>query len=162
MIALEIGVGGGRVAKRTAPLCKELHAVDISQEMRKKAKANLGAFETVKSYHTTVSPSLPKELPAAFDFIYSFDVFVHCDIHTFYQTLLNIKPLLNKDHGLFFVSVANLCSKLGFERFKKQKAFKVAGFYCKFYLSHPHVVMSPDIVKTLVHEAGFIILKSNY
>ncbi len=38
---LEIGVGGGRVAKRTASLCHELHAIDISKEMLKKAQANL-------------------------------------------------------------------------------------------------------------------------
>jgi ubiquinone/menaquinone biosynthesis C-methylase UbiE len=34
---LELGVGGGRVAKRTACLVAEVHAVDISSEMLKKA-----------------------------------------------------------------------------------------------------------------------------
>ena len=38
---LEIGVGGGRVARKSAHLCKELHCLDISQEMLKKAKTNL-------------------------------------------------------------------------------------------------------------------------
>jgi len=38
MKVLEIGVGGGRVAKRIAPLCQELHCLDISKEMLKKAQ----------------------------------------------------------------------------------------------------------------------------
>ena len=40
-VCLEIGVGGGRVAKRTAPLCEELHVVDISAEMLKHSKSTL-------------------------------------------------------------------------------------------------------------------------
>ena len=53
-----------------------------------------------------------------FDFIYSFDVFVHVDIHTLFQTLLNVKKMMKKD-TLIFISVANLCSDKGFDRFKK-------------------------------------------
>jgi hypothetical protein len=76
---------------------------------------------------------LPKEVHdlGPYDFIYSFDVFVHVDLHTFYQTLLNLKPLMTSETRLF-MSVANLCSDLGFSRFSKQRSFKVAGFYCKF------------------------------
>ena len=165
---LELGVGGGRVSKRTASLCKELHTVDISSEMLKRASGNLKDFQNVIYHHSTVSPLLPKAVQESgpYDFIYSFDVFVHCDIHTFFQTLLNLKPLMTSD-TLFFVSVANLCSKLGFDRFKKQRSFKVAGFYCKcINLSLPYnvdlIVMSPDVVKTLISEAGFDIIKYNY
>ena len=45
---LELGVGGGRVAKRTASLVAEVHAVDISSEMLKKAQSNLSEFQNVK------------------------------------------------------------------------------------------------------------------
>ena len=87
-------------------------------------------------HHSTESPALPPKVQALkFDFVYSFDVFVHCDIHTFYQTLTNVRPVL-KPGACFFVTVANLCSQMGFERFKKQKTFKVAGFYCKFTTSY--------------------------
>ncbi|CDW74331.1 UNKNOWN [Stylonychia lemnae] len=132
---LEIGVGGGRVAKRTAEHCKELDCIDISAEMIKRAKTNL------KDYN-----NIPKEVVehGQYDFIYSFDVFVHVDIHTFYHTLLNLKQVMSQD-TLLFMSVANLCSQKGFDRFKKQKQFKVAGFY----------FMSPDIVRKIVNEAGF-------
>jgi hypothetical protein len=68
-----------------------------------------------------------------------------------------------KKDALAFFSVANLCSELGFDRFKKQKSFKVAGFYCKFLiqLSYRILVMSPDIVKTLVRKAGFEFVKTS-
>ena len=59
-------------------------------------------------------------------FLKCFDVFVHVDMHTFYQSLMNIKPMMS-DTTLFFVSVANIISDLGFDRFKKQKTFKVSG-----------------------------------
>ena len=45
---LEIGIGGGRVAKRTAQMVAELHGVDISSEMIKKARANLSEHTNVK------------------------------------------------------------------------------------------------------------------
>lgn len=84
---------------------------------------------------STVSPDFPQSVvsQAPFPLIYSFDVFVHVDLHTFYHTLLNLKKLMN-EKSRFIVSVANLCSELGFERFSKQKEFKVAGFYCKTLL----------------------------
>lgn len=109
-VCLEIGVGGGRVAKRTAPLCEELHVVDISAEMLKHSKSNLSAYDHVHYHHSKESPALPPKVQTLkFDFVYSFDVFVHCDIHTFYQTLVNVRPVL-KPGACFFVSVANLCS----------------------------------------------------
>lgn len=46
-------------------------------------------------------------------------------------------------------SVANLCSENGFDRFSKQKNFKVAGFY----------FMSPDIIKQLVNKAGLKLVE---
>ena len=45
------------------------------------------------------------------------------------------------------LSVANLCSEMGYERFSKQKQFKVAGFY----------FMSPDQITMLVKKAGFCV-----
>ncbi len=45
--------------------------------------------------------------------------------------------MLLKPGGFMMLSVANLCSDLGFDRFSKQSNFKVAGFY----------FMSPDIIR---------------
>ena len=70
------------------------------------------------------------------DFCYSFDVMVHVDIHTLYRVLKQVRMLL-KPGGLMMLSVANLCSESGFDRFSKQSNYKVAGFY----------FMSPDIIR---------------
>lgn len=74
---------------------------------------------------------MPEEVKGKkFDFIYCFDVFVHTDSHIFYKTLQNLKPLLADDEtSRVFVSVSNICSKLGFERFAAQKEYKVQGFF---------------------------------
>ncbi len=45
---LELGIGGGRVAKRTAQIVSELHGLDISTEMLRKAQGNLSEFKNVK------------------------------------------------------------------------------------------------------------------
>tara|TARA_B110000285_G_scaffold216152_1_gene263167 strand:+ start:545 stop:793 length:249 start_codon:yes stop_codon:yes gene_type:complete len=55
------------------------------------------------------------------------------------------------DSTNLFVSVANIVSDLGFDRFKKQKSFKVSGF----------CFMSPEIAVKIVSEAGFEIKYSN-
>ena len=110
-----------------------------------------------------MSPQLPKEVLdlGPYDFIYSFDVFVHVDLHTFHQTLLNLKPLMTTETRLF-LSVANLCSDLGFSRFSKQRSFKVAGFYCKFSgLITLIKVMSPDIVRTCLDCAGYQVVQTS-
>jgi hypothetical protein len=110
-----------------------------------------------------VSPQLPKEVLdlGPIDFIYSFDVYVHVDLHTFHQTLLNLKPLMTTETRLF-LSVANLCSDLGFSRFSKQRSFKVAGFYCKFSdLITLIKVMSPDIVRTCLDRAGYQVVQTS-
>ena len=77
-------------------------------------------------------------------------MFVHVDMHTFFQSLVNLKPLMS-DSTLIFVSVANIVSDLGFDRFKKQKSFKVSGF----------CFMSPEIAIKITTEAGFEIVSSN-
>ena len=47
-----------------------------------------------------------------------------------------------------FLSLADITSQMGFDRFKKQKNFKVAGF----------CFMSPDIAIKIITEAGYEIL----
>ena len=93
-----------------------------------------------------VSPSFP-DFGKKFEFVYCFDVFVHVDMHCFYQQLINLKPHLCPTAKIF-LSVADITSTLGFDRFKKQKSFKVSGF----------CFMSPDIAKKIVDEAGYKII----
>lgn len=83
-----------------------------------------------------------------FDFIYCFDVFPHCDIHTIYNYLVEIRKLLKKD-GRAFLSTANLLSEDGWKRFSRQSKFTVGGFY----------FLTPEIVLKLVMEAGLRLVR---
>ena len=153
---MEIGVGGGRVAKKVREVmsCGKLTLVDISKEMLKVAESNIGGPTQdleIEFVHNPLSPDLPQQLKdTQFDFIYCFDVLVHCDLHTVYKTLANLHPLL-KDGSKLFISLADVTSDLGFQRFKNQKQFKVSGF----------CFMSPDMALKIVDEAGYKIVKSN-
>jgi len=82
---LEIGVGGARVAQLVHSKVKNLHVLDISEEMLKKAKANLQTATNVTFHHSADAPAFPEEVKKnKFDFIYAFDVFVHNDTHTLF------------------------------------------------------------------------------
>jgi len=126
--------------------------------MLKHAKKNVEEIDLTKNEVKLnfVHQEDPLSFPAAvlatqFDFIYSFDVFVHVDIHTLHRTLKQVGQIL-KPEGRMMLSVANLCSEIGFARFDKQKEFKVAGFY----------FMSPDIIKKIVKQNGFTIVEIKY
>lgn len=44
-IVLEIGIGTGRLALKTAPQCKYLFGIDISEKTIERAKQNLFKYE---------------------------------------------------------------------------------------------------------------------
>lgn len=77
---LEIGVGGGRLARRVAPLVAKLTAVDIASAMLDKAREATSACNNVE-FHLLESTRLDMLKENNFDFIYCFDVLVHCDMH---------------------------------------------------------------------------------
>ena len=155
----EIGSGGGRVAWRACGLenaPKSLHCFDISKEMLKRARETLSH----PSIKTDVKYCLLKDEGAGlgsekwsgmFDFVYSFDVFVHVDLHTMWKYFRYIRCMLKPDTGRAFVSTANLTSPGGWARFEKQKKFTVGGFY----------FVTPDIVRTLVRKSGLEIVKES-
>ncbi|CAE8655560.1 unnamed protein product, partial [Polarella glacialis] len=80
--------------------------------------------------------------------VYSFDVFVHIDLHQMRHTLRCMRAIL-KPGGCCFVAFANLLAPAGWRRFSRQKRYSVGGFY----------FVSPDIVRCLLLRAGFEILR---
>ena len=85
---LELGIGGGRVARQTLPLVEHLTAVDISAQMLKHAKSNLEAWTSKLTLLHQTGENLPIELKGQqIDFCYCFDVYVHCDIHTVFRAV---------------------------------------------------------------------------
>mmetsp|Transcript_26036 Transcript_26036/g.85666 ORF Transcript_26036/g.85666 Transcript_26036/m.85666 type:complete len:144 (+) Transcript_26036:397-828(+) len=93
---------------------------------------------------------LPADCTETFDFIYSFDCFPHCDSHTIFQYLKEIRRAL-KSEGRAMIHTANITTEPGFKRFAKQKEASVQGF----------CFTSPDIIRTLVKNAGLEIVKES-
>ncbi|MBQ3151752.1 MAG: class I SAM-dependent methyltransferase [Clostridia bacterium] len=93
---LEIGVGTGRIAVKTAPLCKKFTGIDISKKTIEKAKEN------VKKADLICADFLEYEFSETFDVVYSSLTFLH--IREKKKAFDKIAKILNND-GLFVLSV---------------------------------------------------------
>ena len=71
---LEIGVGTGRLALRTAPFCGTFCGIDISSKTIERAKENLSKFDNVTLICSDV---LTHRFDRKFDVIYSSLTFMH-------------------------------------------------------------------------------------
>lgn len=74
--ALEIGCGPGRLMKPLSRYFREIHGVDVSDEMIRLARQRLRDFPNAHVYATS-GASLAQFPDEAFDFVYSYAVFQH-------------------------------------------------------------------------------------
>ncbi len=146
-VVAEIGTGGGRVASKVAPLTKEFFCFDISQEMLKKAKLVLNHYPHTH-YVLLKNAVFPKEFNNRFDFVYSFDVFVHLDLHTIWAYMQEFARILKKG-GRVFIHTTNLKAPDGWKRFSSQDEYKVEG----------HYFIVPEVIDVLAHRSGLKIIK---
>jgi SAM-dependent methyltransferase len=137
-VAAEIGVGGGRVAKLVADQVGELICFDVSEMMLEHAKRALAGQRNVSFGHVQ-EPRLPDDLGGRLDFIYSYDVFVHLDLHTIWKYVQEIARVL-KPGGRAFLHTSNLTAPGGWKRFATQDHYSLDG----------HYFVTPEVVKTLV------------
>jgi SAM-dependent methyltransferase len=147
--AAEIGSGGGRVASRVAPRVSHLHCFDISKEMLRKAQAALEAHRNV-DFVLLESAQLPADCTGKFDFIYSFDVFVHLDLHTMWKYFREIQRVLKRG-GTAFLHTSNLMAPGGWKNFAAQDAFRIL----------EHYFISPEIISILAQQSGLKIIKTS-
>jgi len=143
----EIGTGGGRVAVRVAPKVGEFHAFDISKKMLALVQTELADVAGARFHHLE-APALPVDLSGRFDFVYSFDVFVHLDLHVQWRYLQEIRRCL-KPGGRAFLHTANLTAEAGWQRFAEQERYRVEGFY----------FTTPQAVRTLIDRAGLRLVE---
>jgi len=148
-IVAEIGCGGGRIAARVHALVASLTCFDISDEMLKRAKQALSACPNVE-FALLEDSRLPDSCTARFDFIYSFDVFVHLDLHTIWSYFQQIANAL-KPGGKAFVSTASLTRPAGWERFTAQSRYTVGGFY----------FIGEDTVRLFASRVGLRLVKES-
>lgn len=73
---LEIGVGTGRLAVRTASLCAEFYGIDISSKTIVRAKENLAEYKNVK---LICADFMSYEFNYSFDVVYSSLTFMHIE-----------------------------------------------------------------------------------
>lgn len=98
---LEIGVGTGRLAVRTAPLCRIFHGIDLSSRTILRAMVNLMDDPEVK-FELFVGDFLEHEFVQKYDVIYSSLTFMH--IEDKQRAIDKVAALLNKN-GRFVISI---------------------------------------------------------
>ncbi len=96
---LEIGVGTGRLAVRTALLCGNFCGIDLSSKTVKRAKENLAGLSNVR---LVCGDFLTYSFGETFDIIYSSLTFMH--IKDKQAALNNVAALLNNG-GRFVLSI---------------------------------------------------------
>jgi ubiquinone/menaquinone biosynthesis C-methylase UbiE len=143
---LKIGVGGGRIANQIAPHVAKLYATDIAPHMIERSRAALSSHKNIE-FFTLPNSSLALFDDASCDFIYSFDVFVHLDLHTMWRYFQEIHRIL-KPGGHAFLHTTNLASPQGWKRFAAQKSFKVEG----------HYFITPEIISVLCKKSNLQIV----
>jgi SAM-dependent methyltransferase len=74
--ALEIGCGPGRLLRPMSRIFGEIHGIDVSDEMIRRAQANLRGVPHAHA-HCTSGAGLAPFADESFDFIYSYAVFQH-------------------------------------------------------------------------------------
>ncbi len=146
-IVAEIGSGGGRVSVQVAPKVKELHCFDLSNEMLKRAGAALAAHRHVH-FHQLTTPSFGALFREAFDFIYSFDVFVHLDPLTIWSYFREISLSL-KPGGRAFLHTTNLAAGAGWQNFCAPRANDPTD----------HQFLSPEIIDIFARRSGLQLIK---
>lgn len=148
-IIAEIGSGGGRITSKVVNRCKELYCFDISSEMLKKAEAALANYSNV-NYILLNQSQFPDSFTEKIDFVYSFDVFVHLDLHTMWKYFNEIRRIL-KEGCMAFLHTTNLKAPDGWERFSHQTAYSLEG----------HYFVSPEIIDILAHHSNLRIIKAS-
>ena len=148
-VAVEIGVGGGRIARRVAPQVRTLYCLDISEQMLARAQAALAGCPNI-IFALLTEPRLSGIVRASPDFVYSFDVFVHFDLHMMWTYFQEVARVLQPG-GHFFVHTANLTAPEGWQRFAAQDHFTVPG----------HYFVVPQTIATLAAHAGLTLVKES-
>lgn len=96
---LEIGIGTGRIALKTVPLCKIFFGIDISPKTIERASHNLSQYQNVR---LICADFITCDFNTAFDVIYSSLTFMH--IKEKQKCINKICSLLNSK-GYFVLSI---------------------------------------------------------
>ena len=96
---LEIGIGTGRLALKTAPLCRKFFGIDISPKTIEKAAHNLSQYQNIE---LVCADFITYDFNTTFDVIYSSLTFIHIQAK---QKCINKVYSLLKPKGYFILSI---------------------------------------------------------
>ena len=149
---LEIGCGGGKFSERLVGLGGSLVCADVSSEMLGRTHERLHggknvAFQKLNGY------DLHQFRKDSFDFVFSFDTFVHIDMEDSYSYLAEIRRVL-RPGGKGFLHFANLNSQEGWKKFVEEVPFHRGSkeYYNQFRF------LTWEIVERFFSSLGFEIL----
>lgn len=145
---LEIGIGTGRLALRTAPLCRSFTGIDLSPKTIERAKENLSRLPNVTLINADFTAH---DFPCKFDVIYSSLTFMH--IQDKQSAITKISTLLNAG-GMFLLSID-----------KNQSNFiNTAKSKLKIYSDDPSEIRqclnSANLILTEEYETDFAVIFS--
>ena len=132
---LEIGVGTGRLALRTAPLCRSFTGIDISERTIERAKQNLKRFDNITLIHGDFN---------TFDFTLKFDV-IYSSL-----TFMHLKNKANTIAKIYSLLVPNGSFILSIDK-GENKYIECNGRTVEIYPD------DPDTIRTLLQNARFVI-----
>jgi ubiquinone/menaquinone biosynthesis C-methylase UbiE len=144
---LDIGCGTGRVMEHLAPLCREVHGVDISEAMVAQGRARLAHLPNVH-FHVGNGYDLAGFGDGSFEVVYSIVALQHMARPVAYNYLLESHRVL-RPNGLLWFYVPNLLREDGFAAFHH--------FSQPWFVTHPYPMnfYTPQEVGRLVVKAGF-------
>lgn len=114
-VALDLGCGIGRIEKYLASHCKELYAVDVSDEMLRLAEERLKGIKNIHLSRVD-GTSLKAFSEGKFDFVFSLLVLQHMEKEDAYLYLEEIYRVLKKE-GTALIQFPNFLSDAYFNSF---------------------------------------------
>jgi SAM-dependent methyltransferase len=116
-IVLDVGCGIGRVMKFISPHCKEIHGVDTSALILRRAKKELNGLRNCFFYRAGFKKFgiCPAD---SFDLIYSFFTLQHMEKEDAYLCLMRIRNLL-KSGGIVYMQFPDFTSDHYFSLFEE-------------------------------------------
>jgi len=150
-VVMDFGCGIGRVARYVAPHCRELWAVDSSEQMLGFARKRLAAQENVR-YARCDGTSIP--LPdAALDLAYSVLTLQHMEREHAFMLLRELRRV-TRPGGTVYLTFPNLLSEVYLESF--------LGYVDGGEVANPRRARfyTPQEVDRLLRAAGFRIVDS--
>jgi SAM-dependent methyltransferase len=106
-VAIEIGCGPGRLLRPLSRHFRQIHGIDVSDEMIALAAHNLEGVENAR-IHLSDGSSLSQFASESVDFIYSFAVFQHIPSHEIVMNYLEEAIRVLAPGGLFVFQVNGL------------------------------------------------------